>query len=189
MFFSSPILPFALPVEFNYLEIMSQGRAFGSHRDYACVCVRSFRGSHTCNRWDCARIGARGGLLGELRSRRCVCCSTDMIRFCPLFFLGGRRPGCMRPEVGEWFDERPIGGHVCTVGFYQMLSVHPVTYWKFLFFSLQKGSDAGVMARKFVPSNMTDKLHDTEKIKKKRRNASSASMSYIVSYLILNKVG
>lgn len=39
MFFSSPILPFALPVEFNYLEIMSQGRTFGSHRDYACVCV------------------------------------------------------------------------------------------------------------------------------------------------------
>lgn len=71
--------------------------------------------------------------------------------------------------MGEWFDERPIGGHVCTVGFYQMLNVHPVTYLKFLFFSLQKGSDAGVMARKFVPSNMMDKLHDTEKIKKKKK--------------------
>lgn len=94
----------------------------------------------------------------------------------------------MRLEVGERFDKRPIGGHVCTVGFYQMLNVHPVTYLKFLFFSLQKGSDAGVTARKFVPSNMTAKLHDTEKIKTKR-NASSASMGYIVSYLILNKVG
>lgn len=164
MFFSSPILPFSLPVEFNYLEIMSQGRAFGSHRDYACVCVRS-RLAHLqqvglCTHW------RSGWLLGELRSRRCVCCSTDMIRFCWLFFLGGRRPGCMRLEVGEWFDKRPIGGHVCTVGFYQMLNVHPVTYLKFLFFSLQKGSDAGVLARKFVPSNMTDKLHNTEKIKK-----------------------
>lgn len=118
VFFFSPLFQFTLPVEFNYLEDYVTGESMWlSSGTWKCVCRHS------------------GWLLEEVVLRCCVCCSTDMIRLCCSFSLGGSRPDCIELEVGECFDKGPVGGHrsVFTVGFDQILNVHSVTWVKFCF--------------------------------------------------------